>query len=60
MKTFGWIFIIIGALAFLGASLKGNNVTGPVFWLGLGIFLIYRARQKKQEQKDKEDWVNNK
>jgi len=60
MKTFGWICTVIGALALLGAALKGNNVTGPVFWLGLGIFLVYRAGQKEQEQKDKEDWANNK
>lgn len=60
MKTFGWICIVIGSLAFLGAAFRGHNVTGPVFWLGLGIFLVHRAGQKKQEQKDKEDWVNKK
>jgi len=60
MKTFGWICIVIGALAFWGAALKGNNATGPVFLLGLGVFLVHRAGQKEQEQKDKENWVNNK
>ena len=49
MKTFGWIFIIIGALSFLGAFLKGNSVMGPVFWLGLGIYLVHRSAQKKEE-----------
>ena len=58
MKTFGWICIVFGALSFLGAALKGHVVTGPVFFLGLGIFLVYRAQQKEQENKDKEDWLN--
>ena len=58
MKTFGWISIAFGGLAFLGAALKGHNVMGPVFWLGLGIYLVHRANQKKQEQKDKEDWAH--
>jgi hypothetical protein len=53
MKTWGWICVVVGSLAFLGAVLKGNNPTGPVFWLGLGVFLLYRANQKKQEQKEK-------
>lgn len=59
MKTFGWIFIVIGALSFLGAFLKGNSVMGPVFWLGLGIYLVHRSAQKKEEQKDMEEWANN-
>jgi hypothetical protein len=56
MKTWGWICVVFGGLAFLGAVLKGNNPTGPVFWLGLGVFLLYRANQKKQEQKEKDKW----
>lgn len=58
MKTWGWICVIIGGLAFLGTISKSGNPTGPIFWLGLGIFLLYRANQKKQEQKEKDDWVN--
>lgn len=56
MKIFGWICIIIGVLSFFGAALKGNNVTGPCFWFGLGIYLVHRANQKEQEQKDKDEW----
>lgn len=55
MKTFGWICIIIGGLSLLGAALKGHNALGPSFWLGLGIFLVYRANQKKEEQKNEQD-----
>lgn len=47
MKTAGWIFIVIGALAFLGAASKGHNVFGPLFWIGLGSVLIYLKRGKE-------------
>ena len=47
MKTAGWIFIVIGALAFLGAASKGHNVFGPLFWIGLGSVLIYLKREKE-------------
>ena len=60
MKKFGWFCVIIGALSFLGAALKGHNPTGPTFWLALGLFLIYRARQKEREEEDKNKWFNSK
>lgn len=56
MKTFGWICIVLGALSFLGAVSKGHSAFGPAFWLGLGIFLVYRAKVKKQEEDDKRWW----
>ena len=59
MKTFGWICIVIGGMALLGTMLSGSNATGPIFWLGLGIFLVFRANQKEQEKKDKDDWGTN-
>ena len=34
MKTAGWIFIVIGVLAFLGAASKGHSVFGPCSGLG--------------------------
>lgn len=58
MKVFGWICIVIGGLAFLGAALKEDNIMGPSFWLGLGIYLVHRANQKKQELRDKDKWAN--
>ena len=53
MRITGWIFTVLGILSLLGCLLKGNNPIGPIFWLGLGIFLIYRASQKEQEKKKK-------
>lgn len=58
MKYFGWFFIIMGSLSLLGAILKGHNPTGPFFWLGLGIYLVHRASEKKKEQKEKDKWAN--
>ena len=48
MKTTGWIFIVIGALAFLGAASKGHSVFGPLFWIGIGGVLIYLKREKEE------------
>ena len=46
MKTAGWIFIVIGVLAFLGAASKDHSVFGPLFWIGIGSVLIYLKREK--------------
>jgi len=48
MKTAGWIFIVIGVLAFLGAASKGHSVFGPLFWIGIGGVLIYLKREKEE------------
>ena len=58
MKTAGWIFLVIGILAFIGACIGGTSLIGGLFWGVLGAYLIYRAKQKAQEKKDKDDWVN--
>lgn len=59
MRITGWIFTVLGILSLLGCLLNGNNPIGPTFWLGLGIFLIYRASQKEQEKKEKDKWNND-
>ena len=53
MKTAGWIFIVIGVLAFLGAASKGHNVFGPLFWIGIGSVLIYLKREKEVTNAEK-------
>ena len=53
MKTAGWIFVVIGALAFLGAVSKGDSVFGPLFWIGIGSVLIYLKREKEENNKEK-------
>jgi hypothetical protein len=52
MKTAGWIFVVIGALAFLGAASKGGNVFGPLFWIGIGILLLYLKREREENNKE--------
>lgn len=49
MKITGWIFVVLGALSFLGAALKGNSTIGPLFWLALGSYLLYRVNRKSEE-----------
>ena len=54
MKTAGWIFIVIGVLAFLGAASKGHSVFGPLFWIGIGSVLIYLKREKEVTNAEKD------
>jgi|GEM_PF-592808 hypothetical protein bacD2_24371 len=49
MKITGWILVVLGALSFLGAALKGNGTIGPLFWLALGSYLLYRVNKKSKE-----------
>lgn len=53
MKTAGWILIVIGALAFIGAASKGNSVFGPLFWMGMGIVLLYLKQEREENNKEK-------
>lgn len=57
MKTVGWIFIVIGALAFLGAASKGNSVFGPLFWIGMGGVLLYLKREREEKKDVNSDTV---
>ena len=52
MKIFGWICIVFGGLALIGAIAGGNSAFGPVFWLGLGIALLYFANKKSNENEE--------
>ena len=49
MKVFGWICTIVGALSFGGAVLYGDSVFGPTFLLALGLFLLYKVRERKEK-----------
>lgn len=56
MKIAGWICVVIGGLALIGAIVGGGNPFGPLFWLGLGITLLYFANHKNS---NKEQQSNN-
>lgn len=56
MKITGWIIIILGALALLGCLLKGSSIFGPLIWLGIGIYLIHRAKEKEREKQEFINW----
>ena len=53
MKTAGWILVVIGVLAFLGAASKGDSVFGPLFWIGLGMVLLYLKREREENNKER-------
>ena len=46
MRTTGWVLLVIGIIALLGASYKGHHVMGPAFFIALGLWLI--SKKKKQ------------
>ena len=47
MKKTGWVFTTLGILSFIGAATHGHNTFGPLFWLGLGITLVYFGSKKE-------------
>lgn len=54
MKVIGWICVVLGGLSLIGAVSAGNSAFGPLFWLGLGITLLYFGNKKKNNEDDKE------
>ena len=55
MKIAGYIFTAIGGLAFIGGLAAGHSVFGPLFWLVLGIVLIYFGKKKEEKQEPTEE-----
>lgn len=60
MKIAGYIFAAIGGLALIGGLAAGHSVFGPLFWLALGIVLIYfgNKKEEKQQTMEKNDIIN--
>ena len=54
MKVIGWICVVLGGLSLIGAASAGHSAFGPLFWLGLGIALLYFGNRKKNNEDDKE------
>ena len=48
MKIAGYIFTAIGGLALIGGLAAGHSVFGSLFWLALGIVLIYFGNKKEE------------
>lgn len=59
MKTAGWICLVFGVLGFLGAAVKGHSVFAPLFWIGLGAFLLYRVNNREGEQEMKHTEIDH-
>lgn len=58
MRIWGWILTVLGPFSFIGALSMGHNIMEPSFWLALGLYLIYAAKQKGKEKDDIEKWRN--
>ena len=54
MKIAGYIIATIGCLAFIGGLAAGHSVFGPLFWLALGIVLIFFGNEKRKKQQTTE------
>jgi len=59
MKIAGWCLLVFGVLAFIGAYSKGHSVYGPIFWSGVGIFLVYLSNKRQKDKDDLEKWGNS-
>ena len=55
MKVFGWICVVLGGLSLIGAASAGHSAFGPLFWLGLGITLLYFGNHKKNNEITEDD-----
>lgn len=65
MKVFGWILIVLAAfnfIVFIGALSIGRaedastQISAALMFGVLGAYLVHRAKQKKQEQIDRDEW----
>lgn len=49
MKTVGWFLLVFGGLACLGALTAGDSIFGPVFFIALGLMLINKSNNDKND-----------
>lgn len=54
MKIAGIILLILGILSLLGAVLGETSAFGPIFFIALGVFLIHKSNNKKDNVPDKQ------
>ena len=68
MKGFGIFFLVLGilnVLVFFIAAGRGEaqaargQLSGGIMFGILGLYLIYRAKQKKEASDNKQKWENN-
>lgn len=59
MKIAGYVFAAIGGLALIGGLAAGHSVFGPLFWLALGIVLIYFGKKKEETHETQEPAEEN-
>ena len=58
MKIAGFIMLVIGGFYSLGALMSGYNRPEGIIWIVIGGYLIWRANGKRQDEEDKDMWLN--
>lgn len=66
MRVAGIILCAIGVLffilGFVGLAMVGpagaSSLSGGIFWMVIGGYLIWRADKKKQEKAERDKWIN--
>lgn len=64
MRTWGWIFLVIGILNFIifliaagvDPEMAGTPLSSAIMFGVLGAFLISRANKKEEEEREREEW----
>lgn len=55
MKVWGWVLIILGSLSSIGSIISENTPVG-ITSVVLGMYLLHRAKENENEQKEKDEW----
>ena len=50
--------LVIGVFYSLGALMSGYNRPEGIIWIVIGGYLIWRANGKRQDEEDKDMWLN--
>ena len=58
MKIAGSIILAIGVLYSFGALMSGYNRPEGIFWIIIGGYLIWHANRKRQDEENKDKWLN--
>lgn len=61
MKIAGIILIVFGSLSLLGFLFNptGGASAGGLLFIVLGAYLVHRAKQKKKEKQEKQNWSDS-
>ena len=56
MKAWGIVLIVLGSLALLGSTVRGNGAAGGILMVTIGVYLIHCHNRKQKEKEEQENW----